>query len=55
MSDKPIAAGKSSYDMIDTAAFWPALNLEKGSVMGWGGGGGRGGAGGRGGGGWIMQ
>ena len=33
MSDKPIAAGKSSYDMIDTAAFWPALNLEKGSVM----------------------
>ena len=33
MNDKPIAAGKSSYDMIDPAAFWPALKLEKGSLI----------------------
>ena len=33
MSDKPIAAGKSSYDMIDPVSFWQALKLEKGCKM----------------------
>ena len=33
MSDKPIAAGKSSYDMLNTTAFWQALGLGGSTVM----------------------
>jgi ubiquinone/menaquinone biosynthesis C-methylase UbiE len=33
MSDHPIAAGKSSYDLIDPKIFWPKLALTPGSTV----------------------
>lgn len=33
MNEKPIAAGKSSYDLINATLFWEALGLEDGTVV----------------------
>jgi ubiquinone/menaquinone biosynthesis C-methylase UbiE len=33
MTDKPIAAGKSSYDIIDGEILWKTLDLEKGCIL----------------------
>jgi ubiquinone/menaquinone biosynthesis C-methylase UbiE len=33
MTEKPIAAGKSSYDMIDASIFWPALAIKKNMTL----------------------